>query len=575
MQQERKACPESNASSEPRRIRRFAARLAVAAVLIAAVAAGWSFLHREAEAGPAPKEIPPIPAMFTGWQKPDFVIVLSGQTHGYLQPCGCSYPQLGGLVRRYNFLEWLKTNKGWTVIPLEMGDIMAPKSQQPQQTEIKFEVNMKALETMGYVAYGLGETEIKADLTNTLAVFTAQQKNARPVPVTLNLQNAAGPGQPFFNLGVRQYIVVNAPKANVGVTSLVGPTFQKFAAGQGGVQFFQNGQIVPPGLVSLKADKAEFVVLLYQGTRKEAKAAAQFCNDEAKKNPKAAQVYIVVHPDEEEAPPGTMEPVLPANLVTTGHKGRYVGVVGVWKQPNGGFETKYELVAMGPEWTTPKAKEPGHPIMQLMEKEYAARVAKMNLAERYPRFDHITQLELKAKGGDAKFVGSDRCIDCHESAGQVWANTGHSHAFDTLVKDVNPGLRDKDGECIVCHSVGFMNTTGYLDRNNKGKTNDRLKHVGCEACHGPGSMHADNPNNKEFYKLINAFAPQHSDRPAKLVAQKLDDFCQKCHDIDNDVNWGKEPFLKKWERIAHPTPKGQAVQGKPKAGIDPPKIVEK
>src|SRR5262249_55236313 len=42
--------------------------------------------------------------LFRGWTKPDLVIVLSGQQHGYVLPCGCSDPQFGGLERRYNFL---------------------------------------------------------------------------------------------------------------------------------------------------------------------------------------------------------------------------------------------------------------------------------------------------------------------------------------------------------------------------------------------------------------------------------------------------------------------------------------
>src|SRR5690348_9114848 len=38
-----------------------------------------------------------IPArLFRDWNKPDFVLVLSAQQHGYMLPCGCSRPQVGG-----------------------------------------------------------------------------------------------------------------------------------------------------------------------------------------------------------------------------------------------------------------------------------------------------------------------------------------------------------------------------------------------------------------------------------------------------------------------------------------------
>jgi hypothetical protein len=37
----------------------------------------------------------------------------------------------------------------------------------------------------------------------------------------------------------------------------------------------------------------------------------------------------------------------------------------------------------------------------------------------------------------------------------------------------------------------------------------------------------------------------------------MDQTCQKCHDIDNDVTWIHGGFEKKWEprKIAHYTPK--------------------
>jgi len=52
------------------------------------------------------------PQLFIGWAKPDFVLVITGQLHGYLQPCGCSDPQYGGLARRWEFINEL-TKKGW------------------------------------------------------------------------------------------------------------------------------------------------------------------------------------------------------------------------------------------------------------------------------------------------------------------------------------------------------------------------------------------------------------------------------------------------------------------------------
>ena len=45
-------------------------------------------------------------------------------------------------------------------------------------------------------------------------------------------------------------------------------------------------------------------------------------------------------------------------VVSVGHKGRYVGVVGVWKtnKPAQPYELKYQLVELGEEFVTPKGR---------------------------------------------------------------------------------------------------------------------------------------------------------------------------------------------------------------------------
>ena len=43
----------------------------------------------------SPKAVAPSilsPRLFAGWEKPDLVLVVSGEQHGYLLPCGCSHP---------------------------------------------------------------------------------------------------------------------------------------------------------------------------------------------------------------------------------------------------------------------------------------------------------------------------------------------------------------------------------------------------------------------------------------------------------------------------------------------------
>jgi hypothetical protein len=80
-----------------------------------------------------------------------------------------------------------------------------------------------------------------------------------------------------------------------------------------------------------------------------------------------------------------------------------------------------------------------------------------------------------------QYVGSESCLGCHPSAANVWHKSGHGHAFATLVER----QADADPNCLGCHTVGFGTPSGYRREFHA----DRLINVGCESCHGPGSVH--------------------------------------------------------------------------------------
>src|SRR5271166_1593288 len=102
-------------------------------LLVAGLAVGSAALvvYSHSGADPLPPKIEPKGALwdyeatFPNWpkgRKPEFVIVITGQTYGYLQKCGCSDPQKGGLERRFNLIEGFK-NHGIEAIPIDLGDV--------------------------------------------------------------------------------------------------------------------------------------------------------------------------------------------------------------------------------------------------------------------------------------------------------------------------------------------------------------------------------------------------------------------------------------------------------------------
>src|SRR5262249_20213513 len=155
-------------------------------------------------------------------------------------------------------------------------------------------------------------------------------------------------------------------------------------------------------------------------------------------------------------------------LFRLGHKGKNVGVLGVYRNglSNTTFSFKYQLVAMGEEYMTPKEQEENHPIIQMME-DYTRELKDKDYLALYGQRKHTLQAMQRAaglkNGGEETpiYVGSERCGDCHDKAYEVWKNSDHNHAYQTLVEARRPSLRQYDGECIVCHTVGFGYTSGF------------------------------------------------------------------------------------------------------------------
>ncbi|HWG41655.1 MAG TPA: multiheme c-type cytochrome [Gemmataceae bacterium] len=504
-----------------------------------------------------------IPArLFAGWDKPDLVILLSAQQHGYMMPCGCSYPQVGGLERRYNFLQMLKA-RGWPVVAVDLGDVpqkRGPANLPNVQGLIKYRYSMKALDAMGYLGVGAGEYEAALSLGRVEGEWAANSQT--PAVLVGNLKEPDN----FPFLKPTETRTVPGANIKVGVTSVVGPSVAENIKDPS-VKFAVQppkgvAQVLPEQLKKMQGEKVDLPILLYHGLVTPRKG------DGVKEALRCAEAFpqfpVIVCLSEEDEPPANPNFVDHPQTGTRnyvfrlGHKGKHVGVLGVWRtgQANAPFKYKYQLVEMGVEYVTPEGKEAENPIGRMME-EYTRELKKDNYLARYGQSSHIVQAmnpvaKLRNPGdGVPTYVGSAACKKCHEEAFEVWKGSDHSHAYKTLVDAKHPSLTQYDGECIVCHTVGFGYKTGFTDEI---KT-QHLENVGCESCHGPASLHVKNPNDVEWQARMNQ--PWRGPKEKGNIKAKnlaIDKFCQSCHDIDNDVNWIHGAFERKWKKIVHPKP---------------------
>ncbi len=91
-----------------------------------------------------------------------------------------------------------------------------------------------------------------------------------------------------------------------------------------------------------------------------------------------------------------------------------------------------------------------------------------------------------APSGSAYYLGAATCANCHEEADAFWRKTEHASAYRTLQTE----FKEFNLDCVGCHVTGYDkpggSTVTYVAR---------LQDVQCEACHGPGSLHVENPGS--------------------------------------------------------------------------------
>ncbi|MFO0744721.1 MAG: multiheme c-type cytochrome [Myxococcota bacterium] len=141
------------------------------------------------------------------------------------------------------------------------------------------------------------------------------------------------------------------------------------------------------------------------------------------------------------------------------------------------------------DWDLPQ--DPG--IVGIM-KAFDEELAKINIAN--------AGTLPEAKPGQAVYVGTDACIECHEETKEFWKTTPHSSAWKTLVD----AGKTFDVECVSCHVTGYGQAGGSLIGHTQGRED-----VQCEACHGPGSLHSKDGDK------------------ATIVRAPTEDTCTTCH----------------------------------------------
>jgi hypothetical protein len=137
------------------------------------------------------------------------------------------------------------------------------------------------------------------------------------------------------------------------------------------------------------------------------------------------------------------------------------------------------------------------------------------------------------------YVGHTSCAQCHSDIAVQLADSKHMHAYETLVK-----LDRHRDSCAKCHNVGFNKAGGFNVIDDAKISGDWVKrNVQCENCHGPGEFHVKlHMNSFKHPKLTQ------EGRNAQGLLPVTEATCQTCHDTENSPNFN---YKKYWPHIQH------------------------
>ena len=462
------------------------------------------------------------PPLFDGWPEPTVVLFITGQQQGYIEPCGCTglENQKGGLARRHSLLTDLREKRNWNVVPIDVG---SQTKRFGRQSEIKFQRTADALRTLGYEAVALGADDLRLT-SGELFAATNPDPDKPSIFVSANVAILGRELQPRFK-------VVMAGRKKIGITSVLGDSFEQKLAGD---ELVHEPAIAALEKVSaeLKEQKCDLYVLLAHATLEESRKLAA-----------AAPLFDLVI-----SSGGVGEPTLEledvagtkAKLAQVGTKGMYTGVIGLFDGDDSN-RLRYQRVPLDKRW-------PDSPEMLQLLADYQNQLKSFGLAE--------LGLKPQPHPSNLKFVGSEKCGECHTKAFAIWEKTPHAYATASLVKPPNSRgdiARHYDPECLSCHVTGwepqkfFSFASGYLSQEET----PHLQHNGCENCHGPGSAHVAAESGAE--QLLEAEIQKRREAmKLPLAGGVAEQKCMECHDLDNSPDFHlKGAFEKYWKEVEH------------------------
>jgi hypothetical protein len=468
--------------------------------------------------------------VFTGWERPQGVVVVTGELDGYIEPCGCTGKenQKGGLSRRQNFLRALSA-AGWPTVAVDLGNQV---KRFGRQTEAKLQSIVDGLRAMEYAAVGFGPGDLRLPAEELVAAVAAV--GDQPTPFV-----SANVGLLGLDAGITpKFRVVEVGGVTIGITSVLGDK-ETERIKNADVEFAPAADALARVAPELARAGCDHQILLSWAGPEETRALAA----------KYPQFDIVATAGGADEPPLEL-PTLPggARLIELGHKGMFAVVIGFFADQ--ATPVRAQRVPLDARWGESKD------MIDLLG-AYQQKLETLGL-------EGLGLVPIRHPSG-RRFAGSEACMECHQHAYDVWKDTPHATALTTL-EEQKP-RRDGDPECLSCHVVGWApQRFEPFEGGFAGiATTPQLAHQGCENCHGPAAAHTAVERGD-----VRASTAERDRLRQELVLTlatpegktKAVNNCLECHDLDNSPQFDFDEY---WPQVEHNEPKTAAVEPKPTA----------
>ncbi len=304
------------------------------------------------------------------WNNPQVVFVLTGQQHGYLEPCGCTglERQKGGLIRRDTLVSQLR-ERGWQVVPLDVGNqVRKSFGLQPQ---MQFETTVRAFERMGYKAVSFGPEDLQ--LPSLSLIQTVGTENPKQ-PREFISANTAVLDRSFWP----EWKVVPVGDRKIGITAYVNDPTGSLKSNRD-VMFEDAEKSVKAALAKLKAEGCDYMILL-----------AHASQEDSEKMAVAVPGFdLVVTAGGHGEPRNVLDPIegSKALISQVGTKGMYACLVGLFddaKQP-----VRYQRVALSSQF------KDSQPMFEIF-KEYQKRLQNVVTREGFEGLGYCHNLTHQA-----------------------------------------------------------------------------------------------------------------------------------------------------------------------------------